>query len=333
MIDPRRLAVILSVPALLLLSVGLFLRQPLLFAGPAFPAAAVPARLERDVRLLSTTFAPRAADNRANLDRAADHIKAELAAAGGAVTEQAYRFTEFDRSNKKVELGPFRNIVAAFGPETAERVVVGAHYDAYGPFPGADDNASGTAGLLELGRLLGKASLPMRVELVAYSTEEPPYFATPHMGSAVHAAALAKAGAGVRAMISLEMIGYFSDEPGSQGYPVPLLKLYYPGRGDFITVVGSPRGAALTRRVKKAMSGGPLPVYSITAPAFVPGIDYSDHASYWEAGFPAVMINDTAFYRNKLYHKPGDTADRLDYKRMAQVVDGALAAVLSLARD
>ncbi len=333
MIQPRRLAVILAVPALGLLAVGVFVRQPLLLSGRAFPAAADPVRLERDTRMLSETLAPRASDNPVNLGRAADYLKAELEAAGGAVSEQAYRFTEFDRGNKKIEVGPFRNVVAAFGPDTPERLVVGAHYDGYGPFPGADDNASGAAGLLELGRLLGKAELPLRVELVAYSTEEPPYFGTAHMGSALHAEALKKAGARIRAMISLEMIGYFSDEPGSQSYPMPLLRLYYPGRGNFITVVGSPGGIGLTRRVKKAMSGGPLPVYSITAPAFVPGIDYSDHASYWEAGYPAVMINDTAFYRNKNYHKAGDTADRLDYKRMAQVVDGALASVLDLARD
>jgi len=332
MVDPKRLAVILGAPVLLLSGLGAFMRQPVLFPGPRFAAAADPVRLERDVRKLSETFAPRAADNLKNLDRAADYLKAELAAAGGAVSEQEYRFTEFNRSNKKIELGPYRNVIAAFGPDTAEKIVIGAHYDAYGPFPGADDNASGTAGLLELARLLGKATLPLRVELVAYSTEEPPYFATPHMGSAVHADALKKAGAKVRAMISLEMIGYFSDEPGSQSYPVPLLKLYYPSRGNFITVVGDPKSIGLTRRVKKAMSSGPLPVYSITAPAFIPGIDYSDHASYWAEGYPAVMINDTAFYRNKNYHKPADTADRLDYKRMAQVVDGALAAVLSLTR-
>ena len=332
LVDPRRLAVILAVPSVALLLLGLFIRQPGLH-GPAVPAAADAGRLERDTRKLSVDFAPRAADNPVNLNRAADYLKAELAAAGGAVSEQPYRFTEFNRSNKKVELGPFRNISASFGPDTPEFLVVGAHYDAYGPFPGADDNASGAAGLLELARLLGKSALPLRVELVAYSTEEPPYFGTAHMGSAVHADAQKAAGAKIRAMISLEMIGYFSDGPGSQSYPMPLLKLYYPSRGNFITVVGNPRSIGLTRRVKKAMSGGTVPVYSITAPAFIPGIDYSDHASYWDAGYPAVMINDTAFYRNKNYHKSTDTADRLDYQRMASVVDGALAAVLALTRE
>lgn len=331
MIEPHRLAGILAVTALLLLAVGAFLRQPGL-SGPAFPPAADPARLERDVRKLSEEFAPRAAENPGNLDRAADWLKAELAAAGGVVSEQAYRFSEFKQNNKKVELGPFRNVSAAFGPDTAEKLIVGAHYDAYGPFPGADDNASGTAGLLELARLLGKAELPLRVELLAFSTEEPPQFGTPHMGSAVHAKAQRQAGAKIRAMISLEMIGYFSDATGSQDYPSTLLKLYYPSRGNFIAVVGNPGSIALTRTVKKAMSGGAVPVYSITAPAFIPGIDYSDHASYWAEGFPAVMVNDTAFFRNKHYHKTSDTADRLDYRRMAAVVDGTFAAVLSLAR-
>ncbi|MBI4061055.1 MAG: M28 family peptidase, partial [Elusimicrobia bacterium] len=195
-----------------------------------------------------------------------------------------------------------------------------------------DDNASGAAGLLELARLLGKDAPAAPTELVAYSTEEPPYFATADMGSARHARALKARGAVIRAMISLEMIGTFSDEPGSQAYPSPLLALYYPSRADFIAVVGDLRNAGLARRVKKAMRAGGLPVYSINAPAFIPGIDYSDHASYWREGYPAVMISDTAFYRNPRYHTSRDTADRLDYRRMAQVVSGAFAAVRDLAR-
>ena len=333
MIDPRRLAVILAVPLLLLAAVGLFVRQPV-FPGTGLSwSGADPSRLERDVRVLSIRLAPRDPDHLAHLDGAGDYLKAELTAAGGTVTEQTYRFSEFNQRNKSVERGPFRNIIARFGPDTAERIVIGAHYDGFGPFPAADDNASGSAGLLELARLLGKSPPPLRTELVAYSTEEPPYFGTPHMGSVQHAVFLKKTGVKVRAMISLEMIGYFSDAPGSQAYPIPLLRLFYPGRGDFITVVGDLRSIGLTRRVKRAMaSSADLPVYSITAPVSVPGIDYSDHASYWEQGFPAVMINDTAFYRNLQYHKPGDTAERLDYRRMAQVVDGAFGAVQSLAR-
>ena len=333
MINPRRLVVILlTVPILFLTVLGLFVRQPVLFSSPAIAAGADPALLERYVRLFSIRLAPRDTDEPENLNRVADSIKFLLNEAGGAVTEQEYRFQEMTRNNRRVERGPYRNISAAFGPDTHERIVVGAHYDAFGPFPGADDNASGAAGLLELARLLGKSPPPLRVELVAYSTEEPPYFGTPHMGSAVHAGALKKAGAKVRAMISLEMIGYFSDEPGSQTFPSPVLKLYYPTRGNFITVVGDTSSIRLTRRVKKAMRAGGLPVYSFTGPVYIPGIDYSDHASYWEQGYPAIMVSDTAFYRNMMYHTAGDTADRLDYRRMAKVVDGVHAAVRDLAR-
>ncbi len=301
--------------------------------GGAKPATvgADAARLEKDVRAFSERFRPRDWEHPENLDRAAAYIKHELTAAGAVVTEQVFDFEEWDRRNKKVKRGPYRNVIASFGPETGERVVIGAHYDAFGEYPAADDNASGAAGLLELARLLGKSPPPLRTELVAYTTEEPPYFATEHMGSAVHAASLKKLGVKVRGMISLEMIGYFSDEPNSQSYPTPLLRLYYPSRGDFITVTGNPANAALTRRVKKAMRSGGVSVYSVTAPVFIPGIDYSDHASYWEQGYPGVMVSDTAFYRNKEYHKWGDTADRLDYKRMAQVVEGAFAAVHDLA--
>lgn len=308
------------------------MRQPVLPGGVRPAAGADAGRLEKDVRAFSERFIPRDSEHPENLDRAAAYIKAELKAAGGAVTEQVFSFEEWNPRNKKVKRGPFRNVVAVFGPETAERIVIGAHYDAYGPFPGADDNASGTAGLLELGRLLGKSPPALRTELVAYTTEEPPYFATEHMGSVVHAVSLKEGGVKVRGMISLEMIGYFSDERGSQGYPAPLLRLFYPSRGDFIAVTGNPSNAGLTRRVKKAMGAGGISVYSVTAPVAVPGIDYSDHASYWAQGYPGVMVGDTGFYRNRLYHKWGDTADRLDYKRMAQVIEGTFAAVHDLAR-
>jgi Zn-dependent M28 family amino/carboxypeptidase len=151
------------------------------------------------------------------------------------------------------------------------------------------------------------------------------------MGSAVHAASLKKQRVLVRAMFCLEMIGYFSDAPGSQSFPTPALKPFYPSKGNFITVVGKPDQGALVRRVKASMRGASaLPVFSINAPAAVPGIDFSDHGSYWKAGYEAaVMITDTAFYRNPNYHTAGDTADTLDYRRMALVVQGLYAAVLA----
>ena len=202
------------------------------------------------------------------------------------------------------------------------------------PLPGADDNASGVAGLIELAYLLGKTSLPVRVELVAFTLEEPPFFRTPFMGSAIHAASLKKQGVKVRIMFALEMIGFFSDASHSQGFPLSILRLFYPSQGNFIAVVGKLGQGSVVRRVKQAMRGPSLlPVYSINAPRFVPGIDFSDHLNYWEAGYEAVMITDTAFYRNQGYHTLQDTPDTLDYERMAMVVQGVYAAILASARQ
>jgi Zn-dependent M28 family amino/carboxypeptidase len=279
-------------------------------------------RLEAHVRALAENFTPRDYLHPANLDRAAAYVGAELERTGGAVSDQPFR----------VQGSTYRNVIAAYGPESGERVVVGAHYDAAGPYPAADDNASGVAGLMELGRLLGDTPPPVRVELVAYSLEEPPFFRTPHMGSAVHAHSLRLQGARVRAMLSLEMIGYFTDAPGSQQFPIGLLRAFYPSRGNYITVVGRMGEGRLVRRIRRAMAGAsPLDVRSINAPRWVPGVDFSDHASYWNAGYPAAMITDTAFYRNPHYHTPRDRPETLDYARMADVVRGVYAAVLRLA--
>jgi Zn-dependent M28 family amino/carboxypeptidase len=239
----------------------------------------------------------------------------------------------------RVETQPFaagsmtvRNVRAFVGPATAERIVIGAHYDAAGPYPGADDNASGVAGLLELARLLDGDALPMKVELVSYPLEEPPFFGTDRMGSAVHAASLRDEGADVRAMLALEMIGYFSDAPRSQRFPLSLMRPFYPSTGDFILVASSLFRRALVRRIRAGMrAASPLPVESINAPALLPGISLSDHRNYWSAGYDAAMITDTAFYRNPHYHGPGDTPDTLDYARMAEVVHGVRGAIRALA--
>jgi hypothetical protein len=302
-----------------------YVTQPLLLraGGRHGGAAADPERLKAHVRALSESFSPRDYKQTENLDACASYIRAEFLSAGGRVSEQPFK--AWGKS--------YRNVVAHFGPETKERVVVGAHYDAAGPYPGADDNASGSAGLLELARLLGGAELPLKVELVAYSLEEPPFFRTEHMGSAFHARALKQEGASVRAMISLEMIGFFSDADDSQHYPVSALSLLYSKKGDFISLVGRTGEGLLVRRVKAAMSGATdLPVRSINAPRSIPGVDYSDHLNYWHEGFPALMVTDTAFYRNPFYHTADDTAEKLDYARMAKVVEGVHAAVLDLSR-
>lgn len=308
--------------AVLLVTLWFWVTQPLFTRpNPVRTISVEPARLEAHVRKLSTELSPRDEGHPENLDRAAVYIRAEFERAHGLVSQQPYEV------NGKV----YRNVVARFGPDTKQRIIVGAHYDAAGPFPGADDNASGVAGLIELAYLLGKQQLPMQVELVAFTLEEPPYFRTPHMGSAIHASSLRKQGVEVGTMISLEMIGYFSDAPGSQKFPASFLGAFYPSQANFIAVVGTFGEGLLVRRVKAVMrEASPLPVYSINAPGFVPGVDFSDQLNYWNAGYDAVMITDTAFFRNQNYHTAHDTAEKLDYKRMAMVVEGVHAAVLAL---
>ena len=257
------------------------------------------------------------------MSRAAAFLAEELRRSGAAVSSQA-----FETAGARYE-----NVVASFGPDSRDVVVVGAHYDVAGEMPGADDNASGVAGLLELGDLLSGAKLSRRVDLVAFALEEAPYFATPGMGSEVYASALERSGRRVLAMLCLEMIGCFTDAPGSQGLPFSVLKLIYPTRGDFIAVVGSAGGAGIVRRVKRSMrEASALPVRSINAPRFVHGVDLSDHSTFWKRGQPAVMITDTAFYRNPRYHTEADTPGTLDYSRMAEVVAGVRRAVRDLAR-
>jgi Zn-dependent M28 family amino/carboxypeptidase len=201
-----------------------------------------------------------------------------------------------------------------------------------GEQPGADDNGTGTAALLELARLLGQAKQPLlqRIDLVAYTLEEPPYFRTPHMGSYVHAASLKAAKIPVTGMVALEMLGYYDERRGSQHYPVGVLKLIYGSRGNYVTVAqkfgGSGRwGRQLARRYR-AVAG--LPVRRFKAPAWLPGIDFSDHLNYWHFGYPALLLTDTAFYRNAHYHQESDTLNRLSLPRLALAINALWAALL-----
>jgi Peptidase family M28 len=312
---------ILATAVLLIIALCLYVTQPLIrIANISSKVSVDPARLEAHVRALSESIGPRNEAYPENLDRCAAYIRREFESGAARVSEQPFT----------IDGRTYRNVIAHFGPETKDVVVVGAHYDVAGPFPGADDNASGVAGLLELARLLGNARLPVKVELVAYTLEELPYFRSDQMGSAMHAKALKREGAVVRVMFSLEMIGYFSDAPDSQQYPISALSLLYPTKGNFISVIGEMGGGTLVRRIKRSMAEATsLPVYSINAPRLVPGIDFSDHLSYWRESYPAVMITDTAFYRNTNYHTIRDTAEKLDYRRMSQVVEGVYAAVIN----
>ena len=310
--------------SLLLFAFCFWVTQPLLSrATPNAERTVDPSRLEAHVRKLSVELAPRDESHIENLDRVAAYIKSEFSQTGASVSEQPYR----------IQGNFYRNVIALFGPESEERIIVGAHYDTAGPLPGADDNASGVAGLIELARLLGRQQPPLRVELVAFTLEEPPYFRTTGMGSSIHAESFRKQNIRVRAMFSLEMIGYFSDASNSQHFPVAVLSAFYPSTGNFIAVVGRLSEGLLVRRTKATMrNASPLPVYSINAPSFVPGVDFSDQLNYWHADYSAVMITDTAFYRNPNYHTGHDTEEKLDYNRMAMVIEGVYAAVAELAR-
>lgn len=277
-----------------------------------------PAVLQQHVKTLSVDFHPRNYQNPANLRRSADYIAEHFRRHGARVYWQKV----------STWAGDYYNVIGIYGQGLGSRYVVGAHYDSSDLTPGADDNASGVAGLLELATLLGRHGSTREVHLVAWVLEEPPFFDSPDMGSHRHAALLRGHKVPIDAAISLEMIGYFSDEPGSQSYPVPgLMHLLYSTRGDFIALVGRHAERDLLARLKYAMRGRtPLPVYSLSAPPEMTEIGLSDHASYWKQGYPAVMITDTAFERNHEYHR-NDTWQRLDYRRMSQVVIGVYEAL------
>jgi Peptidase family M28 len=277
-------------------------------------------RLKEHVQVLSEQFYPRDYSHTDNLNLCAEYILDQFQKAGiSSVTYQSFSVDEKE----------YKNVIGLAGNPGQKRIVIGAHYDACLDTPGADDNASGIAGLIELAHLLAKdSSLQHEIEFVAYTLEEPPFFGTDQMGSAVHAQSLVEDSIDVKVIIALDMIGYFDDQKGSQQYPVPLLKLFYPGKGNFITIVGSLDQRPITKKIKGLMkSTSDLPVYSINAPAIIPGIDYSDHRNYWKHGYNAVMVTDTAFCRNHAYHGLNDTSDRLDYERMAKVVIGLYEAI------
>lgn len=225
----------------------------------------------------------------------------------------------------------YQNVICSFGTENKKRIIVGAHYDVCGRQEGADDNASGTVGLLELARLLKGQKLNNRIDLVAYSTEEPPYFGTEWMGSFIHAKSMVDNKVDVLGMIALEMIGYFKDEKNSQSYPMPLLSLFYGKRGDYITLIRKFGAGKFARQFSKNFkTANTIRTKKFTGPTFIKGLDWSDHLNYWKFGISTLMITDTSFYRNENYHEPTDIMETLDLKRMAKVIDGVYIALLTL---
>lgn len=295
------------------------------FAGkahlePSRMAIAREARIRADVSGLIAVGAYRNYRSVEILNQAADYIATSWQNAG----------FEVQRSPFQVDGKIYQNLSIFYGDRNKPRLVLGAHYDVFADQDGADDNASGVAALLEIARLLteAKPELPYHLELVAFTLEEPPYFRTQHMGSANHANSLAQTEVEVLAMISLDCIGYFSEEANSQAYPAPGLDWIYPTVGNYIAVVSRLGDWSLTRRVKSLMrAGSELPVYSMNAPDSIPGIDFSDHRNYWPHGINAVLITNSAFYRNHRYHTEEDTAETLDYVRLTQVVQSLYTTV------
>ncbi|OUS24018.1 hypothetical protein A9Q99_26085 [Gammaproteobacteria bacterium 45_16_T64] len=299
--------------AVIIVGLWALLTQPVYTLGsPSETVSIDGTRLKYHVVQLSTVLPPRN-DDVDNLNVAASYIYEEFSKSNSNTEYQGYDVWGVE----------YKNVVSRFGPTSDEMIVIGAHYDSADGLPGADDNASGVAGLLELSRLLKDADLDIAVQLVAFSLEEPPYFRSGDMGSFHYAKSLHDSNANIVLMINLEMIGYFTDAEHSQKYPMPWLSGIYPEVGDFIALVGAYSEIPELRKLKRCMSRfSGLPVVSINAPPFFPGMTLSDHLNFWWFGYSALMITDTAFYRNKAYHTKADLPETLNYKKMAFVVQG-----------
>lgn len=282
----------------------------------------IAARLKAHVSHLADTIGERHHDNPEALAKAADYIEDQFSNSGFDVHVQHFGGNGRD----------FRNIIADL-PGTggdSKVLVVGAHYDSVWLSPGADDNASGVAVLLETARLLKEKSHPVTLQFVAFANEEAPFFATPLMGSRVYLDALLKSGRSIHGMMSLEMLGYFDDAANSQHYPFPLA-LFYPHRGNFLAFVGNLHSRTFLHDAIGAFrKARRLPSAGLAAPSqLVPDIRRSDHYTFWQEGIPALMITDTANFRNPYYHTGGDLPDTLDYDSMSRATT-AIAYMLEL---
>jgi Peptidase family M28 len=282
-------------------------------------------RLSEHVRHLSTAIRERNVQHDESLQATTDYLRSRLVQAGYTVTEETYAMEGQAVNNLEVDL---------VGSESsAGVVVVGAHYDSVDGTVGANDNATGVAATLELARMLQGSKLRRTIRFVFFVNEEPPYFQTEKMGSVVYARKLKHDGVSVSGMISLETIGFYSDAPESQQYP-PLLNLLYPSRGNFIGFVGNSESRDLVRRAtRRFRESTEFPSEGIAAPANWPGIGWSDHWSFWQEGYPGIMVTDTAPFRYPYYHTALDTADKIDFEKMARVVDGIRNVVASLADE
>jgi len=285
------------------------------FEGPPPAATKEEADLARRLRrhVVAVASVPHNIRHFDNLEKSARYIEAAMTGEGYRVVPQSYDVTEWT----------VRNLEAAIEPteKATQTIVLGAHYDSAGDAPGANDNGSGVAALLELARAL-KDLRPRHTRLLFafFVNEEPPYFMTDDMGSWRYAEMLAARKEPVSAMISLETIGYFTDAPGAQRYPQPFGAVF-PDKGNFIALVGMPGSRPLVARVIESFRRQTdFPTIGGVAPGFV--TNWSDHGSFAELGFQAMMITDTALFRYPHYHKPTDTPDKLDYEKLARITQG-----------
>lgn len=281
-------------------------------------------RLSAHVRVLAEAIGERNDTHMAALNRAADYIDQQFQSYGYSPGEHPFG------------VHPFRNITAdLYGRgKRDEVIVVGAHYDTVRMSPGADDNASGVAGLLEIARALAAQRFPRTLRFIAFANEEEPFYGSDLMGSRVSARRSFERKENIVGMYALEMIGHYADQPGSQNYP-NVIRHFYPARGNFIAFVANLRSRRfLHRSISYFRRQAVFPSEGMAAPEWlVPDIRRSDHAAYWQFGFPALMITDTANFRNRHYHGVSDLPHTLDYDSMARVVSGLTDMLRALAQE
>ncbi len=281
------------------------------------------AALERHVATLAGEIGERNVWRPRALEHAAEYLRATWEDLGLGVRAQSYTVNGREWSNLEVTLP---------GAACAREIVLlGAHYDSVLGCPGANDNGTGVAALLELSRVLAPLARSRTLRFVAFVNEEPPFFYTRNMGSYVYARAARARGDDIRAMFSLETIGYYRNEPKTQRYP-PFFDFFYPDRGDFIAFISNWRSRALLREAVAAFrQASDFPLQYAAVPPFVPGAGWSDHLNFWRQGYPAVMVTDTALYRYPYYHSAEDTPEKVDYEPFARVCAGLAGMVATLA--
>jgi len=279
-------------------------------------------KLREHVRVLSVEIGLRHVGEHANLVKAAAYVEDELKGMGYAVRSQ-----EWDEGGR-----PVRNLDVTIEGKTRpkEIVVMGAHYDSARQSPGADDNGSGVAALLEIARMVKDNPQSRTVRLVFFVNEEPPYFGTSRMGSWQYARESKRKGEDIRAMIALDSLGRFSEEPQSQHYPAMLAK-EFPDTANFVAFVSRTEDVGLVRDTVGAFrEKTPVPSEGAALPGFLDGVGFSDHWSFWQFGYPAVMVSDTAFFRWREYHTPNDTMEQIDFLVLTRVTVGLRDVVVSL---